>query len=151
MRLVFVPVVLALSLAACGKPEAGDATAGKLDDGAVAVAAGPAAATTAAVDLPDFAPVYPGSEVKSTATGIGDAKTNGGMAVFVTPDSPDQVLAFYRQKAKAAGLEVQLDADMGAARQFAASDEATGRLLQVIVAAQAGMSQVQVIWGMKRA
>ena len=45
----------------------------------------------------------------------------------------------------------ELDADMGAARQFAANDEASGRLLQVIVSAQAGMSQVQVIWGMNRA
>lgn len=148
MRLVFALAVVGLSLAACGKPDAESAPAAKVSDGAVSVAAGPAAT---AATLPDFAPIYPGSEMKSTATGIGDAKTNGGMAVFVTPDSPDQVLAFYREKARAAGLEVQLDADMGAARQFAANDEASGRLLQVIVSAQAGMSQVQVIWGMNRA
>jgi len=116
LRLVFVPAVVALSLAACGKPDAGDPAAGKVSDGAASVATGPAAVATAAVELPDFAPVYPGSEMKSTATGIGDAKTNGGMAVFVTPDSPDQVLAFYREKARTAGLEVQLDADMGAVR-----------------------------------
>ena len=139
--------VVALSLAACGKPDAGN-PGGKVSDGAVSVAVGP---TAAAAGLPDFAAAYPGSEMKSTATGIGDAKTNGGMAVFVTPDSPDQVLEFYRQKARAAGLKVQLDADMGAARQFAASDEATGRLLQVIVSAQAGMTQAQVIWGKNRA
>ena len=147
MRLAFVMAVVALSLAACGKPDAGD-PGGKVSDGPVSVAVGP---TAAPAGLPDFAPAYPGSEMKSTATGIGDAKTNGGMAVFVTPDSPDQVLEFYRQKARAAGLKVQLDADMGAARQFAASDEATGRLLQVIVSAQAGMTQAQVIWGKNRA
>lgn len=160
MRLVIVAAALAaLSLGACGKKEDGGkptvtATPGgytvKSNDGTATVTTGAGAANAADAGLPAFAPLYPGAQVQSTAAGIGDDKTNGGMVVFLTTDSPDQVLAFYRSKALANGLKSQLDANMGAARQFAANDEATGRALQVIVSGQAGASQVQLIWGQER-
>lgn len=160
MRLVIIATaVAAVSLAACGKkPESDKPTvttsAGgytiKSGDGTATVTTGAGAAGAAtASGQPDFAPTYPGGQVQSTASGIGNAQANGGMVVFTTAASPDQVLTFYRGKALASGLKTQLDANMGAARQFAASDEATGRGLQVIVSGQAGASQVQVIWATK--
>ncbi len=158
MRLVIATLaVVAVSLGACGKTEdsgkptvtaTADGYTVKSRDGSATVTTGAGAA--AAANLPAFAPAYPGGQVQSSAAGIGDAETNGGMVVFTTTDSPDKVLAFYRNKAQASGLKPQLDADMGAARQFAANDEATGRVLQVIVSGQDGASQVQLIWGQKR-
>lgn len=158
MRLLIATLAIAaVSLGACGKKEESDkptitATPGgytvKSNDGSATITTGAGAATAA--NLPTFAPVYPGGQVQSSAAGIGDAKTNGGMVVFTTADAPDKVLTFYRGKAQANGLKTQLDADMGAARQFAANDEATGRVLQIIVSGEGGMSQVQLIWGEKR-
>ena len=158
MRLVIiVAAVAAVSLAGCGKKQDDDkptvtATPGgytvRSNDGSATVTSGAGAA--AAANLPAFAPVYPGGQIQTSASGIGDADTNGGMVVFTTADTPDKVLAFYRDKARANGLKSQLDADMGQAKQFAANDEATGRVLQVIVSGQAGASQVQLIWGQKR-
>lgn len=158
MRLVIAALaVAAVSLGACGKKPDNDkptvtATPGgytvKSNDGTATVTTGVGAA--AAASLPAFAPVYPGAAIQSSAAGIGDDKTNGGMVVFTTPEAPDKVLAFYRDKAKANGLKTQLDADMGAAKQFAANDEATGRVIQVIVSGAAGVSQVQLIWGQTR-
>lgn len=158
MRLVIATLAIAaVALAACGKKEEGakpsvTATPGgytvRSGDGKAVVTSGVGAIAT--TGLPDFAPVYPGAAIQSSAAGIGDANTNGGMVVFTTSDAPDKVLAFYRGKAQANGLKSQLDADMGAARQFAANDEATGRVLQVIVSSQGGASQVQLIWGQKR-
>lgn len=158
MRLVIAALAIAaVSLGACGKKPENDkpsmtASPGgytiKSGDGKAVITSGAGAA--AATSLPTFAPVYPGGAIQSSAAGIGDADTDGGMVVFTTSDSPDRVLAFYRDKAKASGLTSQLDADMGAARQFAANDEATGRVLQVIVSGASGASQVQLIWGRKK-
>lgn len=158
MRLIIAALaVAAVSLGACGKKEESDkptvtATTGgytvKSNDGSATFTTGSGAAKGA--NLPAFAAVYPGGQVQSSAAGIGDDKTNGGMVVFTTTDTPDKVLAFYRVQAQASGLKTQLDADMGAAKQFAANDEATGRVLQIIVSAASGASQVQLIWGEKR-
>ncbi|MBI5940317.1 MAG: hypothetical protein HY859_07815 [Caulobacterales bacterium] len=158
MRIVIATLAIAaVTLGACGKKEdsgkptvtaTADGYTVRSQDGSATVTAGAGAA--AAANLPAFAQVYPGGQIQSSAAGIGDAKTNGGMVVFTTADAPDKVLAFYRSQAQASGLKSQLDADMGAARQFAANDEATGRVLQVIVSGQDGASQVQLIWGQKR-
>jgi hypothetical protein len=156
MRFVIAAAAIAaLSLTACGKKPENDkptvtASAGgytvKSGDGSATIATGAAAVATAAGGLPDFAPLYPGAQVQSTAAGLGNDEAKGGMVVFTTSDSPDQVMAFYKTKAQANGMAAQLDANMGAARQFAASDEASGRGLQVIVSGETGATQVQLIW-----
>lgn len=56
--------------------------------------------------LPDWLPLYPGS----SAQGAYDATTPEGrsaMAVVTTSDSPEKVLAFYEERLKAEGIEVQ--------------------------------------------
>jgi ABC-type Fe3+-hydroxamate transport system substrate-binding protein len=157
------PILLAplLLLAACGKPAekatvqtpgtqvqtgpqgaqvtvtdaAGQTTTIKA--GAPAAAAGPAA--------PGFAPVYPGAAVLSRV----DTPGGGGAVTilkFTTKDTPDQVLAFYRDAARKAGVPVSADLDMGGSRMFAAEEEGGARGLQLTAAAANGLTMVQLTY-----
>jgi hypothetical protein len=82
-------------------------------------------------NLPAFAPLYPDARIMTAVTGAeGEAK---GMVNFRTRASMADVIGFYRNKAKAEGLSVQAEAQMGAGRMLALADNASGRGLQLTV------------------
>jgi hypothetical protein len=153
MRPILVATAFAaLSLAACGqkdeasKPgvkvsESGVTVTGK--DGQAVVRVGDAATRT---DMPDFAPLYPGAKVESSVADMHQGDADGGMIVFTVPGKADEVLAFYKARAAAAGFKTQLDGDMGQARMFAASNETTKQGVQVIATEANGQANIQVIW-----
>ena len=159
MRFVITALaVAAVSLSACGKKEESDkptvtATPGggytiKSGDGTATVSTGVQAAATAASGLPDFAPLFPGAKVENATSAIssegGDAQ---GVTVTYTVDvAPEKVIDFYKDKAKAAGFKTQMDANMGAALMFVASDEATKRGLQVIASGKGDSASVVMTW-----
>lgn len=114
MRLAITITSLAL-LAACSNasehtitdPESGESITLRTAEDAEAGIAPPA-------NLPAFAPVYPGATVTASVSGNPDEAK--GMVGFTTTDSADAVIAFYRDKAAAAGLAEQAEMNMGGTR-----------------------------------
>lgn len=118
------PIAVALTallLSACGgdknEAEGQSITVGKGGDTAtVRVGGSEDNGITPPANLPDFAPIYPGATIQSAITGNeGEAK---GLVTMVTKASQADVIAFYRDKGKAAGMAVTAEAAMGAARML---------------------------------
>lgn len=143
--------VAALSLAACGKTEEAPRPGVKVAPGGTVTITGKDGATVQSgagvrADLPDFAPLYPGARPDPSATTVASAQGAGGMIVYTAAATPEQVLGFYRDKAKASGLGEATEMNMGAARMLSATDEAGKRSLQVIVTAEGAGANVSLSW-----
>jgi hypothetical protein len=151
MRLVIAAVAMAaLSLAACGKKEdSGKPTVSvtpggytvKGADGSIVTGGGAALAAR----MPDFAPVYPGAEIKaSSATTSGEDQV--GSVTFTSTAQPQAVVDFYKQKATAAGFDTAAEANVGVGLMYAATDKASRRNLQIIVTTEGGGSTAVLSW-----
>ncbi|MGC9953185.1 MAG: hypothetical protein ABSD21_02760 [Rhizomicrobium sp.] len=93
--------------------------------------------------LPDFAPVYPGAQVKGSVT----AQTEGGGTfAFESSAAPEKVIAFYKDKAKSAGLAEKLSMSGNGGMTYVASADDGKKTLQVIAAKSGTGSQVEVYW-----
>jgi len=75
-------------------------------------------------NLPAFAPVYPGALIQSAVTG-NEGEANG-MVSFLSDAKQADVLAFYKDKGKAAGMSVKAEVAMGAGRMLAMGSEGGG-------------------------
>lgn len=156
-----------LSVSACDRtatpPEASDvadastaATPAPTSESEPLVADGPPApvgiASPASPGAPEFAVLYPGAELGAPPTTASGASGNGGLVTFRTDASPDQVVAFYEQRAADAGLRPVMGMSQGDARAFgAAAGEADGAKLQVVAAPdEAGATSVQLSWSSGR-
>lgn len=154
-------VVAAVVLAGCGDREPAPETpaAGEVAAEVGAPAAGPGAATPtpagtttaqpAAPGAPAFAVIYPGAELKAPATVAQGPAGPGGIVQFTTDADPEAVIAFYRQRAEAAGLKPINSMNRGDAQAYSAGDGASGRgkLLQVIATRiEDGPTDVQLDW-----
>lgn len=156
-------VVAAMVLAGCSEREpaeeaaaadaaAVEAVAPAADAPAEARLAPPAAVATAqpaAANAPAFAVIYPGGEIKRPATLAQGPEGPGGMIEFTTEASPETVIAFYRQKAEAAGLKPINSMNRGDAQAYSAGDGVDGRgqLMQVIATRiEGGPTDVQLDW-----
>lgn len=158
MRLMIVAAaVAAVSLAGCGKKEdsgkpAITATQGgytvKSGDGTATVSTSAQAAAAAVSGLPDFAPLFPGASLENAIVSVpsenGDSQ--GSTVTYKVAATPDKVVAFYKEKAEAAGFKTVMNANMGAATMFAATDDATKRGLQVIASGKGDATSVVVTW-----
>lgn len=111
-------------------------------DGSTVIHSG--AAAEAAVDRsgPAFTQPYPGARVTQSVEAPNDA---GRMIVFTTPENPDTVIAYYRERAEEAGLTSGASMTMGETRMYGA-DASNGGSLAVMVAPSDGQSQVTVTW-----
>lgn len=122
-------------LAGCGQPK----QTVKTEDGATTVETTTAdgdvsrmqagANVQAPANLPDSAPIYPGLTLESVMSGSSDGKA-GGMLVGSTPDAPDKVAAFYREKLKALSAANFTDMNMNGSFVLAAG-EASGKATSV--------------------
>ena len=154
-------VVAAMVLAGCSEREpAAVAPAGKAAETAYAPAAdaetaspsapsGTAAAQAAAPGAPAFAVIYPGAELKGPTTTAQGPAGPGGIVQFTTDATPEAVIAFYRQRAEAAGLKPINSMNRGDAQAYSAGDGADGRgqLMQVIATrVEGGPTDVQLDW-----
>lgn len=111
--------------------------------------AGPAGALPAAAGAPAFAVIYPGAELKGPATVAQGPSGPGGIVEFTTDADPETVIAFYRQRAEAAGLKPINSMNRGDAQAYSAGDGANGRgqLMQVIATRiEGGPTDVQLDW-----
>lgn len=118
-------------------------------------AAGPAPADAATVTgtaapaiagAPAFAVIYPGGQPKGPATTAQSPAGPGGTVDFTTDASPDEVVAFYRQRADAAGLKPINSLNRDEARGYSAGDGGGRLLLVVATPVDAGPTDVQLSW-----
>ena len=145
---------LVLTLAACGKgpeaetpaPEAPAAT------DAAAPAATLAPAQPAAPNAPVFAVLYPGAQVDGAPTLADGASGPGGVLAFTVAATPDEVIAFYKQRAEAAGLASVMGMNQGDTRAYGAagSGESAAALQVVASPAEGGGASVQLTWSAGR-
>lgn len=150
-------LMAALALAGCSQGPADEAPAAAeaapaADAAAPAAAAAPAvaavAAPPAAPGAPAFAVVYPGGTAQGPATVARGPDGPGGILSFTTDAAPDAVIAFYRQRAEAAGLASVMAMNTGDARAYgAAASDGSGKLLRVVATpVEDGPTSVQLDW-----
>lgn len=148
----------AMALAGCGQqqadeaPAAADAAVESAAPAAIAPAAQPpaaAAAVPAASGAPAFAVIYPGGVIKAPAMVAQGPAGPGGIVEFTTEATPEAVIAFYRQRAEAAGLKPINTMSRGNSAGYAAGDGVDGRgqLLSVVATRVEGeATSVQLDW-----
>lgn len=118
-------------------------------DAAPTAPSAPVAADALAIDgAPAFAAVYPGAQIDSPATLASGPTGPGGLVTFTTEATPETVIAFYRQRAEAAGLSPVMAMNQGEARAYgAAARKENGATLQVVAApGEGGLTSVQLTW-----
>ena len=95
------------------------------------------------VNMPAFAPLFPGAKVTSS---IDESSATGGgaMVAFTTSSSPGDVIAFYKQKSLAAGLASTLDMSSGDNQTYVASKDRLS--VQVIAAKSADGTHASITW-----
>jgi hypothetical protein len=150
-------LVAAMALAGCSPP-AGEAAPAVAEaepaaDAAAPVAAVPAgspaaAAAPAAPGAPAFAVVFPGGSAQGPVTVARGPDGPGGILTFTTDATPDAVVAFYRQRAEAAGLASVMAMNTGDARAYgAAAGDGSGKVLHVVATpVEGGPTSVQLDW-----
>lgn len=163
--LLTVAPLMAASLSACDpKTRAADAhveapgavaatgvgAAAADDHGAPGGSASEAPAAEGAVrvaNAPDFAAVYPGGLIDGEPTTADGPTGPGGMVSFTTEARPDAVIAFYKQKAGAAGLAPVMSLNQGDNVGFGAVEASSGATLQVVARAmEKAPTSVQLTW-----
>lgn len=154
--LAVAALMAALAMAGCSQAPADEAPAaagaGAAADAAAPAAAVPtessAAATPAAPGAPAFAVVYPGGTALGPVTVARGPDGPGGILSFTTEATPDAVVAFYRQRAEAAGLASVMAMNTGEARAYgAAAGDGSGKLLHVVATpVEGGPTSVQLDW-----
>ena len=119
--IVCIVAALAFALGGCddkgksGKPSQATLLVGKTK---IEVAEDRGANIALPSDLPRYAAVYPGAEVRAVVT-VHDPSM-AAMITYVTTAKPADVVAFHKKNAAAAGLEPSQDMQMGGIWHFAA-------------------------------
>jgi hypothetical protein len=98
--------------------------------------------------VPQFAALYPGATLDAPMTTANGPSGPGGMATYTTAAPPEEVVAFYRQRAEEAGLAPMMAMNQGEARAYsAATGSPNGPSIQVVASpAEGGMTSVQLSW-----
>ena len=149
MKSIAIAAVALLGLAACGGTEAPASKEQQVV--AVATANGTTTSVATTVDgtvttrnssqaslrspsnfLP-FAPPYPGAKIRTRVASADSAEGSGSMIAMETPDDFAKVVAFYDEKARAAGATATMvsNSDDGAVRIFGDSASNTGALISI--------------------
>jgi hypothetical protein len=162
---LFVAGTAALALAACGSETSGEFTT---EDGETAeytvdedsgetsmTVKGPDGTATlrsgaeVPVSLPDGFSLYPGSKVV-TNTVVKQADGQGTMVMFETDAAADKVIAHYREQAKAAGFDIQLEMNTNGTLMIGGERKGDGSTLSVTASAGEGAgTSGQLIIGSK--
>jgi predicted small lipoprotein YifL len=100
------------------------------------------------VKMPDYLPLYPGATVTTSMTGQGK-DGSGGFVVFHAAAQPADIIAFYKQKAGAAGMADALNMQTGNSMTYMASNDKEKKSLSVTATKAADGTDAQVTWGMK--
>jgi hypothetical protein len=109
-----------------------------------------ALSTGAAVseDIPDWVPVYPGAEPASRSMMTSGEGVTGSFQIE-TGDAVSDVIAFYRDRLKAAGFEITVNTFSGEGSEggmVQATVEAEQRSVMVMISREAGPTQASVTY-----
>jgi hypothetical protein len=104
----------------------------------------------ATAKMPDYLPLYPGAKVTSSFTGQ-DKNSAGGVVTFHSDAAGADIIAFYKGKAKAAGMSDTMNMDSGGTMMYVGSNEQAKTHVQVTVtkASDGSGSDASVAWGSK--
>ncbi|ABC63865.1 hypothetical protein [Erythrobacter litoralis] len=158
MRIV-LPVIAALALAACGSETSGtlegedgermdysvDENSGETnatittEDGTATMQTGP----NVRARLPLGFKVYPGATVLS-ATNIDSDGEKGSLVMMETNATPDEIIAYYKAEAEAAGIDIKMDMTTGESRALA-GEGASGASFSVNAGEQGSATSVQLM------
>jgi len=95
-------------------------------------------------NMPGYAAVYPGSDVKAVVTM--NAEEVGTMISYTTSAKPDDVIAFYKKNAQAASLESVNEMRMAGAWTFAAQANDSEKTLTVTITSDGDAQSVQEVY-----
>jgi len=104
--------------------------------------------TGASAKMPSDLPLYPGASITASFSGQGKDGA-GGMVAFHTKAAPADVIAFYKQRAEAAGMAQTAMMDMGGTQTYVAASEKQNRSVSVSATKASDGSDAQVTWGTK--
>lgn len=94
-------------------------------------------------NMPDYAPLYPGAKVSSSVSSNGN-NSSGAMVTFSVSAAPADVVAFYKQKAHAAGFSDTMNTATDNSMAFIATKDK--KTLEVVASKSSDGTQAQVIW-----
>ena len=100
------------------------------------------------VKMPDYAPLFPGAKVLSSVLGNGSNGT-GGMVSFSTSASPQDVIDFYKAKAKESGFEDAMSMNTGGTLMYAANATGGSKSMQITATKDDKGTNAQVVWSVK--
>ena len=104
--------------------------------------------------LPSWVPVYPGAKAQGNFSATGDDgkdSGNGGIVAFESPDSPEKVTDFYKEKINGLGMKVVTDFSSNEGGMMMAQDPDEKRTLHVTVGkGSGGGSSIGVTFGEKK-
>ena len=155
IRRLSVACLLVIAAACSPAPEAktAETEAAAPTPAPVDAAAAPLApAQLAAPNAPAFAVLYPDARVDGAPTLADGVGGPGGIVAFTVDADPDQVVAFYKQRAEAAGLASVMGMNQGDTRAYGAagSGESAAALQVVASPAEDGGAAVQLTWSAGR-
>jgi hypothetical protein len=153
IRRLSVACLLVIAAACSPAPETKTAeTEAAAPAPADAAAAPLAPAQLAAPNAPAFAVLYPDARVDGAPTLADGVGGPGGIVAFTVDADPDQVVAFYKQRAEAAGLASVMGMNQGDTRAYGAagSGESAAALQVVASPAEGGGAAVQLTWSAGR-
>lgn len=102
------------------------------------------------VDLPAGFSLFPGSTV-ITNTVVSQPDGTGTMVMFETDGTADAVMAHYRNQAKAAGFDIQLELNSNGSMMIGGERKADGSTMSITATANAGDKTTgQIIIGSKK-
>ena len=107
----------------------------------------------AATNIPSWVPQYPGSKPENAVTSNQPNET-GGMYHFKTKDSVDQVMKFYGDQLKSAGLKITNTTTStgqgGVSGVLTAEDDDNKRTVNLAVTTEEGENGVTVTYASKK-
>ncbi len=103
-------------------------------------------------EIPDWVPVYPGSEPANRGTMTTKESVNGNFTL-TTDDAVAEVIAFYREQLKAAGFQATVNTYSGDDNEGAMINsvhEAENRSVIVVIGRESGATTVNVTYTSKK-
>ncbi|WP_137681435.1 hypothetical protein [Aurantiacibacter suaedae] len=83
----------------------------------------------AAANLPEGFTLYPGTKVVSS-TNVSAGGNSGALVQLESPATPDEIVAFYRKEAEAAGIEIKMEMKANDA-QIVSGESADGLVFSI--------------------
>jgi hypothetical protein len=96
-------------------------------------------------NMPSYAAIYPGGEVKAVVT-MGGQPVTGTMISYTTSASPEELIAFYKKNAEAASLQNVNEIRMSTAWHFSAQKPDNEHAITVTISQENGKQSVQQVY-----